>query len=94
MVKLNESLQPFEGQQMHVLLQLIKNLYGQKQAGRVWNQHLHNKLIELEWEQSKANECLYYHGDVMFIVYVDDRILISPIKEHIKEPLQKLQKHF
>ena len=57
------------------VLQLIKNLYGQKQAGRVWNQHLHERLIKMGWEQSKADECLYYNGDVLFIVYVDDGIL-------------------
>ena len=76
------------------VIQLIKNLYGQKQAGRVWNQHLHNKLIELGWEQSKADECLYYHGDVLFIVYVDDGILVSPYKEHIDQQLTQLQKQF
>jgi hypothetical protein len=76
------------------VIKLIKNLYGQKQAGRVWNQHLHNKLIELGWEQSKADECLYYHGDVLFIVYVDDGILVSPIQQHIDEQLKILQSHF
>ena len=76
------------------VIQLIKNLYGQKQAGRVWNQHLHNKLIELGWEQSKADECLYYHGDVLFIVYVDDGILVSPHKEHIDQQLKLLQQQF
>jgi hypothetical protein len=30
----------------------------------------------------------------MFIVYVDDGILISPIKEHIDVQIQQLQKHF
>ena len=29
------------------VLQLIKNLYGQKQAGRVWNKHLHSKLEQI-----------------------------------------------
>jgi Reverse transcriptase (RNA-dependent DNA polymerase) len=76
------------------VLQLIKNLYGQKQAGRVWNQHLHNKLLELGWEQSKADECLYYHGDVLFIVYVDDGILVSPNKSNIETQLSCLQKYF
>jgi hypothetical protein len=33
-------------------LKLIKNLYGQKQAGRVWNKHLHDKLCDLGWKQS------------------------------------------
>ncbi len=79
--------------QTHVL-KLIKNLYGQKQAGRVWNQHLHDKLINLGWEQSKADECLYYKNDVLFIVYVDDGILVSPTKCHIDDELNIFQQNF
>jgi hypothetical protein len=36
----------------HVLKQ-IKNLYGQKQAGRVWYQHLRKKLIILGFKPSE-----------------------------------------
>jgi Reverse transcriptase (RNA-dependent DNA polymerase) len=79
--------------QTHVL-QLIKNLYGQKQAGCIWNQHLHNKLIELGWKQSKADECLYYYGEVLYIIYVDDGILVSPSQEKIDKQLLNLQQHF
>jgi hypothetical protein len=76
------------------VLKLIKNLYGQKQAGRVWNQHLHEKLLKLGWEQSKADECLYYKNDVLFIVYVDDGILVSPTKSHIDNELKIFQDNF
>ncbi len=75
-------------------LKLIQNLYGQKQAGRIWNQHLHDKLLSLGWEQSKADDCLYYNGDVLFIVYVDDGILVSPNQQHIDEQLYKIKQHF
>jgi Reverse transcriptase (RNA-dependent DNA polymerase) len=66
------------GQRGTHALKLIKNLYGQKQAGRIWNQHLHKAMLELGWEQSKADDCLYYKGDFMFVVYVNDGILVSP----------------
>jgi Reverse transcriptase (RNA-dependent DNA polymerase) len=33
-------------QSTHVL-KLLKNLYGQRQAGRVWNKLLHNNFLEL-----------------------------------------------
>jgi Reverse transcriptase (RNA-dependent DNA polymerase) len=75
-------------------LKLIKNLYGQKQAGQVWNQHLHKTLLELGWEQSKADDCLYYLNDVLFVVYVDDGILVSPNKMHIQDALQRLKSKF
>ena len=47
-----------KGGKTHVL-QLIKNLYGQKQADRVWNRHLHSKLASIGFEQSKYNDFLY-----------------------------------
>ena len=30
------------------VLKLLANLYGQKQAGRVWNSYLVNKLLEID----------------------------------------------
>jgi hypothetical protein len=39
-------------------LKLIKNLYGQKKAGRVWNKYLHNSLLDMGWRQSQADDCL------------------------------------
>ena len=40
---------------MHVL-KFIRNLYGQKQAGRVWNRYLTNKLLAIVTEQSAIGE--------------------------------------
>jgi Reverse transcriptase (RNA-dependent DNA polymerase) len=76
------------------VLKLIKNLYGQKQAGRVWNQHLHKNLLDLGWKQSKADDCLYYKNQVMFAVYVDDGIFVSPDDNQLAEELKVLQENF
>jgi Reverse transcriptase (RNA-dependent DNA polymerase) len=76
------------------VIKLLKNLYGQKQAGRVWNQHLHRALIELGWTQSVVDECLYFKGCVMFVVYVDDGILVSPFRKRIESELQSLKEVF
>jgi Reverse transcriptase (RNA-dependent DNA polymerase) len=75
-------------------LKLIKNLYGQKQAGRVWDQHLHKNLLEIGWKQSKTYECLYYKGNVAVVVFVDDGILISSHNERIDKELKSLQDNF
>jgi len=30
------------------VLKLLKNIYGLKQAGRLWNKHIHTGLLELK----------------------------------------------
>jgi hypothetical protein len=50
------------------VLKLLANLYGQKQAGRVWNSYLVDKLFEIEFKQSLIDDCVFYCGDVIFIV--------------------------
>jgi hypothetical protein len=70
---------------MHVL-KLLKNLYWQKQAGRVWNQFLTKGLTKIGFKQSKVDECVFSHNDVMFIVYIDDGIFASPSQKAIDEP--------
>lgn len=60
---------------------LEKSLYGLKQAGRSWNQTLHEVLIELGAAQSECDPCVYYIGSgedlIIIIVYVDDILIIS-----------------
>jgi hypothetical protein len=46
-----------QGQNEDYMLKLHRNVYGQKQASRVWNQHLTKILMEkLGFEQSKNDE--------------------------------------
>ena len=46
------------------VFQLERNVYGQKQAGCVWNQYLTAKLTskEVGFVQSKVNDCIFYIG--------------------------------
>ena len=60
------------------VLELVKNLYGQKQAGRVWNKHLHKGLLDIGFQQSAIDECVYYCGSTIFLVYVDDGLFFAP----------------
>jgi hypothetical protein len=43
-------------------VKLIKNLYAQKQAGRVWNDYLVKGLEDQDFFQSKVDECVFYKG--------------------------------
>ena len=83
----------------HCLL-LKRNLYGQKQAGRVWNEYLHEGLLARGFIQSEVDMCLYYHKlyDVNLLIYTDDGILtgksnadIDKVIELMKNPSGKLR---
>jgi hypothetical protein len=69
-------------------LELVKNLYGQKQAGRAWNVHLHEGLLARGFVQSKADMCLYYRGTVTMLIYTDDGILIGPTAGDIDDVIR------
>jgi len=72
-----------EQERKEYILKLEKNLYGQKQAGRVWYLHLKDNLLKLGFKPSEHDECVFYHGSTIFIVYTDDTILLGPSKEEI-----------
>lgn len=39
---------------------LNKSICGLKQAARVWNEQLHETIIELGFKQSEVDSCLYF----------------------------------
>ena len=68
------------------VLKLIKNLYGQKQAGRVWNKYLQEGLSKIGFVPSKLEPCLYYREKVtLLLVYIDDCIMFSPTKKELEK---------
>jgi hypothetical protein len=73
------------------ILKLLANLYDQKQAGCVWNSYLVNKLLEMEFKQPLIDDCVFYRGDVIFIVYVDDGIFLGSSYKQLTNIITKLQ---
>ena len=67
-----------EGNTDDYVLQLNNNMYGQKQAGRVWNKFLIKKLTSVGFTQSKYDECVFYRGKVLYVLYTDDTIITAP----------------
>ena len=61
------------------VLQLLANLYSQKQAGRVWNQYLVSKLESIGFTQSRIDECVFYRDNIFFIVNMDGGISCVPL---------------
>jgi hypothetical protein len=76
------------------VLQLVRNLYGQKQAGRVWYQYLVDGLLEIGFTRSNVDECVFYYKNSVLLVYVDDSILMGSDNNELAYLLQELQKKF
>ena len=69
------------------LIRLKKKIYGQKQAGRVWNKYLVEKLTspEVGFIQSKHDECVFYKGNSIYVLYTDDRIMTGPDPQELQD---------
>jgi hypothetical protein len=75
------------------VLKIHRNIYGQKQAGRVWYQYLRHKLIhELKFTQSKIDECVFYRGKTLYVLYTDDSLLAGPDNNEIEQIIKDLKK--
>jgi hypothetical protein len=73
------------------VLKLLANIYGQKQAGRVWNSYLVTKLQEINFKQSLIEDCIFYRDNVIFIVYVDDGIFLGSTDQQLCDIINKLR---
>ena len=74
------------------VLKLKRNVYGQKQAGRVWNQYMDQGMKSIGFTPSKFNPCLYYRRSIVFLVYIDDCIVFGPDDTTIDEVVADLRK--
>jgi len=78
-----------------LVLELHKNLYGQKQAGRVWYKHLSHLLTTVHgFTQSRADECVFYRDGMVLLIYVDDTICVFREKGAGQKLAQELQRSF
>ena len=74
----------------YVLL-LRKNLYGQKQASRVFYLYLREGLEKIGFRVSKIDECLFYRSKTMFVVYVDDGIVVDKDMNKVVQVVKDLK---
>ena len=72
-------------------LKLLRNVYGQKQAGRVWNKYMDLGMREIGFKPSKFDPCLYYRGSVVFLVYIDNCIVFGPNNQSIEKVVADLR---
>ncbi|KAL7482124.1 hypothetical protein ACHAW6_007810 [Cyclotella cf. meneghiniana] len=73
-MEIPHGIETTEGNTKDCVLQLLANMYGQKQAGRVWNQYLF----------------VFYRDDIIFIIYVDDGIFLSTSDDQLSHVTKEL----
>ena len=73
------------------VLKLKRNVYGQKEAGRVWNQYMNQGMRAISFALSKFDPCLYYHKSIIFLVYINDCIVFGPNDKAIDEVVTDLR---
>ena len=78
----------------HHKLKLLQNLYGLKDAGATWFNHLKQGLLRRDFKQSEVDPCLFYKTDLVLIVYVDDCIMMTPKPNLVDEFIKDMQREY
>jgi hypothetical protein len=73
------------------MLTLERNIYGQKQARRVWNLFLLVKLMSIGFTPSLINDCVFFCNDAIFMVYVDDGIFLGSNCLQLQDVITEIQ---
>ena len=63
-----------------MVLKLLRNLYGLKDAGLTWFQHLSEGLESMDFHPTMSDPCIFVNGTNMIVLYVDDCIILSRTK--------------
>jgi hypothetical protein len=90
-MELPQGIQTKQRDSKEYVLKLEKNIYGQKQAGRMWNSFLVDKLTSIGFTTSLINDCIFFRGDVIFMVYVDDGIFLCRDDSQLQEVIMEIQ---
>ena len=90
-LRIPQGFNPRRGSRKTHALQLLRNVYGQKQAGHVWNQFLDAALTKIGFIPSDVDPCLYFKLGIVLVVYIDDCILFSPDNSLIDATIEKLR---
>ena len=93
-MKIPKGFQIDEGDSKDYVLKLHRNVYGTKNAGRTWNKYLVDKLVnQVGFVQSKVDECVFYKGNTMYVLYTDDSIIAGPDQNEIDDIIKQIEKN-
>jgi hypothetical protein len=74
------------------VLQLHNNVYGTVFAGKVWYDHLVERLVRAGFTKSKHDDCLIYCGNAMYVLYTDNSILMGPDSKELDRIVARMRK--
>ena len=63
-----------------MVLKLLRNLYGLKDASKTWFEHLTEGLERMGFRSTTSDPCIYKRGDDIIVLCVDDCIIILNLK--------------
>jgi hypothetical protein len=90
-MELPQGIQVATGNSKDHVLKLLKNIYGQKQAGWVWNSFLVDKLTSIGFQPLTIDDCVFFRGNVIFMVYVDEGIFIGVDDSQLTTAINEIQ---
>jgi hypothetical protein len=90
-MELPQGIQTAHGNSKEHVLKLEKNIYGQNQAGRVWNSFLMDKLMSIGFTPSLIDDCIFFCNDIICMVYVDDGIFLDKDDSKLQDDIKEIQ---
>lgn len=83
----------------NLVCRLTKSLYGLTQAPRCWYKRFDSFIISLGYNQMSSDHCTYYkrfeeNVFIIFLLYVDDMLVVGPNKDHVQELKAQLAREF
>jgi Reverse transcriptase (RNA-dependent DNA polymerase) len=76
-------------------LQVLRNIYGQTQAGKVWHDYLIQRLTnDLNFTQCIMDPCIVWRGQVMLIIYTANTIITGPSAKDIDLAIADISSKF
>jgi hypothetical protein len=90
-MELPQGIKTATGNSKEQVLKLLKNIYGQKQAGRVWNSFLVDKPTSLGYTSLLIDDCVFFCSDIIFMVYVDDGIFLGNEDAQLLQRIKEIQ---
>ncbi len=90
-MELPQGIQTKHGNSKEHVLKLEKNIYSQKQAGRVWNSFLMDKLTSIGFTALLVDDCIFFRGDIILMVYMDNGIFLGSDDSQLQEVIKEIQ---